>query len=232
MPVTLPVVRTPGAQPGAQPGTASVPAATRARRPGWRDPRLVVGLLIVAGSVLLGAATLTRADDTVPVWVAAGELTEGQPLGSADLEVRRVRFGDPSDADRYLSATQPLPDGLLVTRVVGQGELLPRSALGTREGGDLVEVPISVSADQVPATVRVGSVVDVWVAPDAGSDGSVEAVAVLSGVVVVAAPAVETTLGPSGNRQIIVGVDVDDADQLGSALAGTATGHVVITRQR
>ena len=42
-----------------------VPRATRSRRPGWRNPRLLIGLALVAGSVLVGARLVAAADDTV-----------------------------------------------------------------------------------------------------------------------------------------------------------------------
>jgi hypothetical protein len=42
--------------------------ALRVRRPGWRDPRLWIGVVLVAGSVVAGARLLAAADDTVQVW--------------------------------------------------------------------------------------------------------------------------------------------------------------------
>src|SRR4051812_4756282 len=47
--------------------TAASPAATRASRSRWRDPRLVVGVAVVAVCGLLGARFLGGADDTVAV---------------------------------------------------------------------------------------------------------------------------------------------------------------------
>src|SRR5690242_2876688 len=40
-----------------------VPAATRTRPSGWRDPRLWVGVVLVTGSVVAGARILSAADD-------------------------------------------------------------------------------------------------------------------------------------------------------------------------
>ena len=50
-----------GTPPAAPP--TSAPAATRTRTPGWRDPRLWVGVVVVAGSVLLGARVVGAADE-------------------------------------------------------------------------------------------------------------------------------------------------------------------------
>src|SRR6195952_1575831 len=77
-------------------GMTDTPAARRAAAPGWRDPRLWVGVAIVAASVLVGALVLGSSDDTVPVWAAGDAMGAGHVLTSDDLTVRRVRFADDS----------------------------------------------------------------------------------------------------------------------------------------
>ena len=69
------------------------PPAVRLVRPGWRDPRLVVGVLLVCGSVLLGARLLSASDDTTAVWATRGPVAAGARLDQGDLTVARVRFG-------------------------------------------------------------------------------------------------------------------------------------------
>src|SRR5687768_11311810 len=56
------------------------PQAVRATRPGWRDPRLWVGILIVAVSVVAGARLLAAADDTVTVWTAVRDMGAGDTV--------------------------------------------------------------------------------------------------------------------------------------------------------
>ena len=126
----------------------------------------MVGVAVVAACTLLGARLLAGADDTVAVWAAGASLGEGQQVGTADLVARRVRFVDQRDADRYLPASGALPEGVTLARAVGAGELLPRAALGARAAGTLTDLPLSVGTEAVPATVRVGSTVDVWVTAD------------------------------------------------------------------
>lgn len=228
--------------PVADPSPPGSPAARRLRGPSWRDPRLVVGVLLVAASVLAGATLFSRADDTVGVWTARSDLTAGSGVGPADLVRRQVRFPDSAAADRYVSADSAIPAGATLTREVGAGELLPRAALRRDAPASLVEVPLSTAAELVPATVRPGSVVDVWVTPDptTAESAGVEppagrahprAVLVLDDVPVVAMPGVDTSLAPAATRQVIVGVGEDDARRLAQTLALTTGGTVVLTRQ-
>ncbi|MDQ6640961.1 MAG: hypothetical protein M3Y66_00495, partial [Actinomycetota bacterium] len=103
----------------------------------------------------------------------------------------------------------------------------------TGTGQALVEVPVSVEVEAVPATVDEGSVVDVWVTPQTATtaDKLADADLVLDDVVVVKAPKGESSLAPTGTRQIIVGVTADQAKTLGPALGRTSSGRVVITKQ-
>jgi hypothetical protein len=212
---------------------AAVPRATRSHRPGWRNPRLLLGIVLVAGSVVLGARLLAAADDTVAVWSVAHDLPAGATVDAGDLERRQIRFPDGETADGYLAASGNLPAGATLNRPVSAGELLPRSALAQGSGPKLVEVPISVVSDDLPATVRQGSVVDVWVAPKVSAVGQskVEATPVLTDVVVVAVPRTSDGFAPQTTRQVIVGVPAARTDDLGKALGGMSDGRVVIARK-
>ncbi len=191
---------------------------------------------MVAACTLLGARLLAGADDTVAVWAARAALGEGQQVGTADLVARRVRFVDQRDADRYLPASGDLPEGVTLARAVGSGELLPRAALGTRVAGALTDLPLSVGTEAVPATVRVGSTVDVWVTPDRAAQSSGgrgrRATLVLDDVRVVSAPRAGGSLGPAATRQVIVGVGEDQQDQLPTSIAALAGGTVLLTVRR
>lgn len=194
---------------------AAVPPAVRSRPPGWRDPRLWIGLLIVALSVVGGSRLLAAADDTVAVWALAEARGPGSALTEADLVVRRVRFADEGDLAAYYPADASLPSDLRLARAVGAGELLPRSAVGTAEQqAGLVELPVAVETEQVPPSVQTGSTVDVYLggAP------------VLTEVTVVDAPAVESGFGaPGGRRQLVLSVPEDAAASYVEAVAAEET---------
>lgn len=188
---------------GNVPGTPVPPPALRAARPGWRDPRLWLGVLLLAGSVVLGARLLAAADDTVTVWGMASDREPGTPVAAADLEVQRVRFADGAALARYFPADEPVPADVVLTRAVGAGELLARSAVGAPDAVPVLEVPLAVDPQRVPPGVRAGSVVDVWVS---GADRPA-----LSAVRVVAAPSYDDTFAVAGTRQVVVAVEDERA---------------------
>lgn len=210
------------------------PRATRHRASAWRDPRLLVGVVLVAGSGLLGA-TLLAGDATVAVWATRDALAEGEPVRADALVRREVRFSDQSDADRYLAAADTLPGGATLSRDVGAGELLPRAAIAQDQEAPVVELPLRVAAEAVPATVRTGSVVDVWVTPSpdraATIDGDAAARLVLSDVRVLAVSRGGGALGAAAERQVIVGLDQAQEPDLAGALAEMAAGDVVLVRK-
>ncbi|THG35689.1 hypothetical protein E6C70_06565 [Glaciibacter flavus] len=137
------------------------PSGARAPRSFWIDPRFIVGVLLVAGSVIGVCAIVATVDDTTQVYAARGTLSVGQRIDDSDLVVRSVRLG--SAGAQYL-AVDDLPDGgFVATRSVLPGELVPTSVVGrASEAGHSTVV---VSVDRLPASVVEGSVVDLWAAP-------------------------------------------------------------------
>jgi hypothetical protein len=198
-------------RPAVPEAPAPVPPATRATRSGWRDPRLWIGLLIVAVSVVAGARLLAAADDTVAVWAVATDAGPGARLDPGDLVAHRVRFADDGDLAGYFTVDDELPADLRLSRGVGAGELLPRNAIGSADAADSVELPVAVDAEQVPPTVRSGSVVTVYLL---GKDGPL-----LTEATVVDAPPLDSTFGSTtGRRQLVLAVPADDATRFLDAL--------------
>ena len=187
------------------PTGAPAPPAVRAAPPGWRDPRIWVGIVIVAVSVVAGARLMGAADDTVQVWAAAADLGAGDQVGPDDLVATRVRFADGDALAGYFSVDDQLPADLELTRAVDAGELVPRAAVGARGESGTVQLPVAVDADQVPGSVDAGSVVDVWLVPGGAGRPA------LSAVTVVDAPPLDEGFTTSGKRQLVLAVPEADA---------------------
>lgn len=206
-------------------------------RPGWRDPRLWIGIALVTGSIVVGGRLFAAADDTVQVWALDQDRGNGSPLVEDDLVVQRVRFTDDAALGRYFPASEPVPADLVLTRAVGAGELLARTSVGPADAKQVLRVPLEVDPNRVPPDVETGSVVDVWVTDGAGvakdrSTGQAEAVGpALSEVTVVAAPEYDDTFAVTGARQLVVAVD-DPAAADFERLLGSLQDPVIRILQR
>ncbi|MDF1603930.1 hypothetical protein [Nocardioides sp. YIM 152315] len=216
----------------------SVPRATRTSAPGWRDPRLWIGLLIVAVSVVAGARLLAAADDTVQVWAVRADAGPGAELTEADLVARRVRFADSDDLETYYRVDAALPGGLRLVRGVGEGELLPRGAVGADDAlTDTVELPVAVEAEQAPPTVAAGSVVDVYLVGSPGREAADDRALepgkpVLREATVVDAPAVDAGFGgAAGRRQLVLAVPQEAAAAYFAAVAELETPALTVVRR-
>jgi hypothetical protein len=163
-----------------------------------------VGVAIVAVSVVAGARLLAAADDTVTVWAVEADMGPGDQVTVDDLVTRRVRFADDGDLDHYFRADDDLPADLELTRGVGEGELLPRAAVGSAGESGLLQVRIAVDNEQVPSAVDAGSVVHVYLASATADDHGPTGEPALEGVTVVDAPPVEDNFAATGNRTIDV----------------------------
>lgn len=223
------------ASPGTGRGAATgdpLPAGPQPRRvrpPRWLDLRLVLGVLLVLGSVLVGARVVTAADATVPVWAAAADLAPGTVLSADDLVPVAVRL---DEVARSYLATSTRPGGRVLSRAVQAGELLPRSVLA--ESTDLVQLALPVQAGFVPPGLTRGQLVDVY----AVSDPAAGATAAAGGDVdrVVAGAAVQAVSGrgegvlssTTTTMQVVVAVPAADAAGVLGVIGGR--GLVVVVR--
>jgi hypothetical protein len=150
----------------------TTPLTTTDGRPRrYRDPRLVIGLTLVTLSIAAVVGIVSFADDGTEVLAAPRLLVEGERIALSDLEPRQVSLG--SGADRYLTAADVPETGLIVTRTVSTGELVPLSAVGDERGARLTTIVITL-ATSLGATVNAGDRLDLWAAPahEAGRFGA------------------------------------------------------------
>ncbi len=142
------------------------PARRRASNTWWFDPRFAIGLGLVVVSVLGMVLVVSAADDSVRVYSARAALTPGERIRASDLVIDEVRLG--SAVKRYLRQ-QDLPDeGVVVTRAVAAGELLPTSAVGSTAGLRVTSVVVPI-AGQLSRSIADGVVVDLWSAHKTGT---------------------------------------------------------------
>ncbi len=141
-------------------------AASTAERPPrsfWFDPRFAIGIGLVVASIAGVVALVSSADRTVQVWAARDALSAGDTVVADDLVLRDVRLGAADDL--YLVEDGLPAGGLVLARTVAAGELLPESALGSRDSTRLAAVVVPIRG-QLAQSVVAGSVVDVWSAKE------------------------------------------------------------------
>lgn len=131
----------------------------RLRRPRWKDPRLLVGIVLVLTSVLMGALLVSRLAATTPVLVARSAIVPGQVIDPAQLATVELRLGD--QRGHYVGEVEAIPAGAVATRPIQAGEMVPLSAVGQPEDVALRPVVIPVGT-AVAESVAPGATVELW----------------------------------------------------------------------
>lgn len=168
------------------------PKASRQSRPKWLDPKLFLGILLVLGSMALGARIIGQADNTTTVYVAKENIAANGPVSEDDFGSTEVRFPHADDADRYVRAGDEIPDNARATRAIGAGEMIPQKALTNKRDGNMVDFSVPVAGSRIPNGLKAQDLVDVLLQPREGqtSEGTEapQGETVLENVVVISAP--------------------------------------------
>lgn len=200
-------------------GNAPQPSpARRMRRPTWRDPRLLTGIVLIVVSVVGVILLVSAQDRSVPVYAADRELSTGTPVGAEDLRVVNVQLD--AAAEHYLSAEADLPTDVELIRPVMEGELLPAAALGSVDSHQRQAVTVEVQHD-LARSVQTGRTVDVWAAYGYSTQQD-------QGEVTILAAAAEVTdiresssaFGTSSGVTVELLVDPDEVPSLLAAIGG------------
>lgn len=134
----------------------ALPLAARRRR--LLDPRILIGVVLIAASALGTTALVGALTRSTVVYRAEHPIVAGERVTAAQLVPATVRLGDA--ASLYLAG--PLPEsGLVATRTVAAGEMVPRSAVGTDVAVSSATVVVDL-ASPLATGVQVGSAVDLW----------------------------------------------------------------------
>lgn len=127
----------------------------------WGDARFLLGILLVVASIAGVWFVVAAARQTVPVFAATRTIVPGETLSEGDVRVVDVALGQ---LERAYLTPEALEEGLVATRTVSEGELVPQSAVGAAAAAATTTVVLQSAVD-VPASVEAGSVVEVWEAP-------------------------------------------------------------------
>lgn len=130
-----------------------------ARKRVWFDPRLLIGLVLIVASVVGMLAIVSSADSAVQVLAARDDLVPGDRIDASDLVVTNVRLQGVDEL--YLLEADVPADGLVVTKAVSEGELVPASAVGARAGVGLASIVVTING-QLPASITPGATADLW----------------------------------------------------------------------
>jgi Flp pilus assembly protein CpaB len=197
---------------------------------GW--PRALALRRVVAGVLVLLAVALAirpppqaRGEPTVPMLVAARDLSAGSMLRPGDVRV--VRAPESLRPPTALTAAEQA-SGRLLAGMASRGEPVTRVRLVGRENSrlatgdpDAVAVPVRLADPEVAALLTPGARVDVvTVAPEGGSDAVL--LATDAAVVTVRADEPDGTAPPGvrPGRLVVIAVPRESAARLASVSLG------------
>lgn len=146
------------------------------------DPRLLIGLGLVIASIAGVVGIVSATDETVEVLAARDTLSPGDRIDAGDLETTNVRLDDATAL--YIAPDEFPQQGLIVTRSVASGELLPASAVGSTEGVRSTSLVLEVGG-ALAASVAPASVVDVWASREQEGGGFGPPAVIVAGATVV-----------------------------------------------
>jgi hypothetical protein len=165
----------------------------------WFDPRFAIGLALVVASVLGVLGLVSAADSSVHVYASRSTLSPGDRIHRGDLVDSSVRIG--GLRSKYLSVRDIPAEGLVVTRVVLAGELVPASAIGSVSSARVTSVVVSVKS-QLARSIEAGAVVDIWSAASLPGGSFGPPTVLVSSATVVRVVRTDGVMGASGGASI------------------------------
>ncbi|MCA4132273.1 SAF domain-containing protein [Arthrobacter sp. M4] len=198
--------------------------AIRLKRPSWKDPRLLIGILLVLVSVAGVITIVGSADRTTEVYAAKQAIEVGQKVTSDNLMTVKVRLDDVES--NYVKAHDGLPEGRVALQRIEPQHLVPKRSLATPDS--LERKPVAVTLDDpLPTQAVAGSRVDVWVSPPDSRNGFAEPQKVLPAVEISSITPASSALGASRSTVVLVLVNEQQLPRLLGALANKAKVAVV-----
>lgn len=203
---------------------STVAGGARLKKPSWKDPRLLIGILLVLASVAGVISLVGAADQTAEAYTAREAIAVGEKLTADKLNRVNVRLGDIEQ--HYLTPAGGVPDGLVAIQRIGKDQLVPRESFGQVDGLD--RKPVAVTIDEaLPPQAVAGSRVDVWVALPDARNGFTAPTLLLPGAEIAQITQGSTALGSARSTIVMVLVTDDQMPNLLGAQANKAKISVV-----
>lgn len=198
--------------------------AARLKRPSWKDPRLLVGMLLVLVSVAGVIFLVGSADRTTEVYAARDGIAVGERLTPENVVRAKVRLGDTEQ--HYVTVEAGLPQDVVAVQRIAKDQLVPRASLG--EVDRLDRKPVALNIEQtLPSQAVAGARVDVWVAQPDAKNGFSEPKLILPGAEIAEVTTGSTALGSSKTTVLMVLVEDKQMPALLGAQANEAKISVV-----
>ncbi|MET3949661.1 hypothetical protein [Arthrobacter sp. UYEF36] len=203
---------------------STVAGGARLKKPSWKDPRLLIGILLVLASVAGVISLVGAADQTAEAYTARESIAVGEKLTVDNLNRVKVRLGDVEQ--HYLTPAGGVPDGLVAVQRIGKDELVPRASFGQVDSLD--RKPVAVTIDEaLPPQAVAGSRVDVWVALPDARNGFTAPTLLLPGAEIAQITQGSTALGSARSTIVMVLVTDEQMPNLLGAQANKAKISVV-----
>lgn len=198
--------------------------APRLKKPSWKDPRLLLGLLLVLASVAGVSAVVASQDHTIQVLAASREIPVGSVLEADDFDIVQVSLG--GLAGTYMAAAEALPENAVAGTIIRRGELLSRADLVKAE--DLDRKPLGLDVQSpLPSGIRAGDRVDVWASLPNGQNGYGEPRRLLTAAEISELSVNESVIAGANATRLLVLVEDGDLPALLGALSNQAKIAVV-----
>lgn len=206
------------------PESTATATAARLRRPSWKDPRLLVGILLVLVSVAGVVFLVNGADRTTEVYAARDGIAVGEELTPENVVRAKVRLGETEQ--HYIPVESGLPEGMVAVQRIGKDQLVPRASLG--EVDDLDRKPVAITVEGIlPSQAVAGARVDVWVAQPDAKNGFSEPKLLLPGAEIAEVAEGSSALGSTKTTVLMVLVEDGQMPALLGAQANDAKISVV-----
>jgi len=195
--------------------TARVPGS----RGVWRDPRFVIGIVLIAASVLGCVLLVSQARGGIAVYQTTRAVAAGEPLDATNTHVVSAR----PESDAYL------PEGALheadvAARSLGAGELVPAGAVTSAADVDHRRLLVTVSTG-LPDSAGPGDGLELWFVPSAragvgAAEEDTSPRLVSDSVTLIRIGEAATAIGSAGGMRLEVRVPVEDLADVLAATGG------------